>query len=421
MSRSARTLPSTLRIHALARHLTHHNLAIPLASPLAIPAAAIPSSAHAYSTNAGAGAGVAPTSYAALTYKQFGNPTDVLRLVQVPLPPLTSSTVHVRFLASPINPADINQIQGAYPIKPTFNDTFGAIGGNEGVAEVIAAGSDIKGLKVGDWVIPEDSGFGTWRTHARFTEAELIKLPKEGVSKIAAATISVNPCTAYRMLKDFVDLKPGDVVIQNGANSGVGQAVIQLAKAWGFKTVNVVRDRPNIDDLRAHLTSLGADLVITEQDLRTPETAAKIKALAATSNDDGDYKKGGGSVKLAFNCVGGQSATNLVRLLGHDAHLVTYGAMSRTPLTFPTSPFIFKNLSCHGFWMARWNARHDNSLRERMLVDLCGMIAKGQLREVRWGKVGFAKGVGKEEESRLLAAVGKAGEGFAGEKKVFVM
>lgn len=39
----------------------------------------------------------------------------------------------------------------------------------------------------------------------------------------------MNPPTAYRMLKDFVDLKPGDTVIQNGANSAVGKAVIQVS------------------------------------------------------------------------------------------------------------------------------------------------------------------------------------------------
>ncbi|KAI8817843.1 uncharacterized protein EV422DRAFT_603614 [Fimicolochytrium jonesii] len=289
-------------------------------------------------------------------YKQFGNPTDVLRLVHVPLPPLTSSTVHVRFLASPINPADINQIQGAYPIKPTFNDTFGAIGRNEGVAEVIAAGSDIKGLKVGDWVIPEDSGFGT----LRFVTCGCGEPGR-------LATLKTDPCLSIQNAERFCRPEAGGMWLSRTAPTrGFGQAVIQLAKAWGFKTVNVVRDRPNIDDLRAHLTSLGADLVITEQDLRMPETAAKIKALAPPASD-GDYNNGGGSVKLAFNCVGGHSATNLVRLLGHDAHLVTYGAMSRTLLTFPTSPFIFKNLSCHGFWMARWNTRRDTSLRERML------------------------------------------------------
>ena len=44
-----------------------------------------------------------------------------------------------------------------------------------------------------------------------------------------AATLGVNPCTAYRMLLDFVSLKSGDVIIQNCANSAVGMAVIQVA------------------------------------------------------------------------------------------------------------------------------------------------------------------------------------------------
>jgi NADPH:quinone reductase-like Zn-dependent oxidoreductase len=56
-----------------------------------------------------------------------------------------------------------------------------------------------------------------------------------------AATISANPATAYRMLRDFVTLSPGDVIIQNGANSMVGLAVIQMAKVMGVRTINVVR------------------------------------------------------------------------------------------------------------------------------------------------------------------------------------
>jgi mitochondrial enoyl-[acyl-carrier protein] reductase / trans-2-enoyl-CoA reductase len=45
------------------------------------------------------------------------------------------------------------------------------------------------------------------------------------------------------MIKDFVELHKGDVIIQNAANSAVGQAVIQIAKAWGYKTVNIIRSR----------------------------------------------------------------------------------------------------------------------------------------------------------------------------------
>lgn len=77
-----------------------------------------------------------------------------------------------------------------------------------------------------------------------------------------------NPPTAYRMLKDYVSLRPGDVVIQNGANSACGQYVIQLCNAWKLISVNVVRDRPNIQELKDSLTKLGATHVLTEDELR---------------------------------------------------------------------------------------------------------------------------------------------------------
>jgi len=85
---------------------------------------------------------------------------------------------------------------------------------------------------------------GTWRTHAEATVDDLLPLPEGAkISPVSAATISVNPFTADRMLLDFTTLEKGDWVVQNGANSGVGQNVIQLAKIRGFKTVNIIRDR----------------------------------------------------------------------------------------------------------------------------------------------------------------------------------
>lgn len=82
--------------------------------------------------------------------------------------------------------------------------------------------------------------------------------------------ISSNPCTAYRMLHDFVALNKDDVVIQNGANSACGQNVIQLAKIFGYKSVNIIRQRPepDLENLKNHLKSLGATYVLTEEELR---------------------------------------------------------------------------------------------------------------------------------------------------------
>ena len=79
-----------------------------------------------------------------------------------------------------------------------------------------------------------------WRQELVVDEDCVIKAPTN-LPVAYAATLGVNPSTAYRILKDFVSLKPGDYIIQNGANSMVGYCIVQLAKLAGVKTINIVR------------------------------------------------------------------------------------------------------------------------------------------------------------------------------------
>ncbi|KAL2295925.1 hypothetical protein Nmel_017455, partial [Mimus melanotis] len=208
-------------------------------------------------------AGTAPLG---LLYERHGEPAAVVQLKDLEVPKLGDRDVHVKMLAAPINPADINMIQGTYPLLLPLP----AVGGNEGVGEVLEVGRSVTALKPGDWVIPADAGLGTWRTRGVFPEEMLLKVPSD-IPVLCAATLSVNPCTAFRVLADFESLVPGDSIIQNAANSGVGQAVIQIARASGIKTINVVRDRPDLPKLVERLMALGADHVVTEEMLRKPE------------------------------------------------------------------------------------------------------------------------------------------------------
>lgn len=219
---------------------------------------------------------------------------------------------------------------------------------------MLAHGANVKNLAVGDRVIPFESGMGTWRTHAIYPSQKLHKVPRN-IEHIDAATITVNPSTAYRMLRDFVTLNKGDTIIQNGANSGVGQTVIQLCKMWGINSVNVIRNRPNVDELKASLKSLGATEVLTVEEIRTT-TLFKSGTLPAP--------------RIGFNCVGGKSATNIMRYLGTNGVLVTYGAMSREALTIPNGPLIFKNIAFRGFWMTKWSKEHSTEERQQMYNEL---------------------------------------------------
>lgn len=234
------------------------------------------------------------------------------------------------------------------------------------MGEVIEVGKDVQSLNTGDQVILRaDQCLGSWCRQLVVSEDQVLKIPI-GLPVEAAATVSVNPCTAFRLLKDFEDLQPGDTVIQNGANSGVGQALIQIAAAWGLSTVNVIRNRPNVEELKNHLKNLGANFVITEEDVKSPEMKEIIKNVKPP--------------KLALNCVGGKSSMNLFRYLAPKGTMVTYGGMSRQPVTVPTGSLIFDDVNVRGFWMSHWNAEHQkDAIKLNMMEEVCEMVQNGQL------------------------------------------
>ncbi|OTF73144.1 trans-2-enoyl-CoA reductase, mitochondrial-like protein [Euroglyphus maynei] len=242
----------------------------------------------------------------ALAYDNFGDPSAVLKKVSIQNERvIKNGHVMVKYLASPINPADINTIQGVYPVKPS---SFPAIAGNEGVAEVIRVGSGVKHVEI------------------------------------------------------------GESLIQNGGNSAVGLFVIQLARLWGIKTINVVRDRPDFGELRDHLKSLGADYVVTEEELRKREIMEQILSEIPKPN-------------LALNCVGGQNATDCMRYLADNGTMVTYGGMSRKPVVIPTGLLIFKNQKYVGYWMTRWSQENFNSTqRTKMIEELCKLRLDDKLQ-----------------------------------------
>ena len=163
-----------------------------------------------------------------------GNPLKVLKLEEVDsmdTSKIGAKDVALKMLAAPINPSDTLMVQGRYGIAAKLP----AVAGNEGVGVVQAVGNDVSSFKVGDWVIPRGGGFGTWCQEAVVPDAAVDKVAND-IPAAYAATIGVNPCTAYRLLKDFGNLQPGDFIIQNAANSMVGLCVIQMANLMGIKS-----------------------------------------------------------------------------------------------------------------------------------------------------------------------------------------
>ncbi|GAM90556.1 hypothetical protein ANO11243_086000 [Dothideomycetidae sp. 11243] len=350
----------------------------------------------------------------ALTFQNYGEPQEILKLHSHSISPAHGDLLTVRYLCSPINPADINQLQGVYPSKPTFTTALStaepiAVGGNEGVAEVMNVGGNVKDLKKGDWVVMKAPGFGTWRTHAQTTRDKFLPIRnKEGITALQAGTVSVNPCTAYRMLKDFSKLEAGDWFIQNGANSGVGRAAIQLGREWGYKSINIVRKREKgHEELVQDVKSLGADVVVTDEEVMEKGFSDKVK----------EWTNGGREkVKLGLNCVGGKLVNDMAKTLTLHSHLVTYGGMSKKPVTLPTALLIFKNISFNGFWVSKWSEDHPEE-KSKTVDHVLELTRQGKFKDIPVQEVEWTRNT---TQDTLVSAVQGTLGGFRAGKGVFM-
>ena len=290
-----------------------------------------------------------------IVYERHGNPAEVLQIKTEPWPKPATDEVVVAMRAAPINPADINAIEGKYPARREVP----AIPGFEGAGVVVEVGANVSTIANGALVLLPHN-IGTWREAVTAKANELVVVPSE-IEPAQAAMLKINPLTAWRLLHDYVDLARGDWLIQNAANSAVGRAVIAIARELGFKTVNVVRRDELIDELRAE----GGDVVSVDGEKLRDEVKAATK---------------GAAIRLGLNSVGGESALRLANCLAFGGTLVSFGAMSLQPLKIPTGLLIFKDLRFRGIWINHW---YDNASRaERMAAfnPLFEMVKHGLLK-----------------------------------------
>jgi trans-2-enoyl-CoA reductase len=289
-----------------------------------------------------------------IIFHEFGPPGRVLGIVEEEVPEPRAGEVLIHVEASPINPADLNLIEGKYPKRPELP----AVAGIEGAGVISGIGPEVSGLSVGDRVlIPH--GTGAWREYVTVPAPGVFIIPPN-VPPFQAAMLKINPTTAWRMLHDFVKLDPGDWILQNAANSAVGRAIIVMAKAMGVHTVNVVRRPELIPELRA----LGADHVFVESETLSQQ----IEQAAAFDR-----------VRLALNAVGGESALRLANALSRRGVLVTYGAMGRQPMRIPNGLLIFKNLVWTGFWISAWYKHASQQEVSEMFGNIFPLLASGAL------------------------------------------
>jgi mitochondrial enoyl-[acyl-carrier protein] reductase / trans-2-enoyl-CoA reductase len=290
-----------------------------------------------------------------IQFTTFGQPSTVAKCVETPdigSPSAWEVTVDIE--AFPINVADLAILSGNYGTLPKLPSTIGM----EAVGRIAECGSAVKHLVVGDRVV----------LLANNNWAERRKVPVATVHKVSPTAdmtqlslLKVNPATAYLLLENFAKLEPGDWIIQTAPLSSVGQCIVQIAKAKGLKTINVVRREENEPAVKA----LGGDIVLVDG----ADLAERVRAVI-----------GHESIRLALDAVAGAGVQRLAECLTEGGEIINYGMLSTESCTLTPEQTIFRGITLRGFWLSKYLNRMSQKDRSTLFDTLSEMVESGKLK-----------------------------------------
>jgi trans-2-enoyl-CoA reductase len=289
-------------------------------------------------------------------FSRFGRASEVASLVEEEEPGAPPAG-HVLFEleATPINPSDLLHFSGRYATPASLPSYAG--GGVLG--RVLVCGPGVMSPVAGDRVILINTERSGWRERFVWPSAGLIRVPAD-LDPVALSLLAANPPTAYRMLRDFMSLAPGDWVIQNAANSSVGMSLVQIASAWGIRTLNVVR-RP---DVAQDLIRIGGTVVVEDSD----DLAARVREITGTAR-----------IPLGIDAIAGMASARLAQCVDDGGSVVNYGLLSGEACRIEPADVLFRGISLRGFWYSGWLSRHPAAEVTSMFADLLALHADGDL------------------------------------------
>ncbi len=325
----------------------------------------------------------------ALIFRETGEPNGVLKIAEIPTPPLAPGEALVRVLLSPINPSDLHMVRGRYGYQPELPASPGA----EGAGIVEAVGPGVRGSLVGTRVVFVDN-WNTWREQIVCPADKLVPVP-DGVDDPAAATSYTNPLTAWALTRSSHNLKEEEWLLQTAAASSVGKLVLQLAQQYRFKTINVIRRREQETIIR----NLGGDEVICTED---EDLTVRLRELTA-----------GKGVERAIDCVAGELGAELARNLSPAGTMLVYGALSSHRQTDPAKfimplfapRLIYSTVTVRGWWLPRWVPSQPLAEVRAATSDLLTMLANGALTPPAVVRYSF-----KDFQEAVRLADGEAGQ-----------
>ncbi|MEC5406542.1 zinc-dependent alcohol dehydrogenase family protein [Paraburkholderia sp. MPAMCS5] len=302
----------------------------------------------------------------ALIIEKHGEPSAVVSLRDLPEPTPGPTEVRVKMLLSPVHPSDLHVIRGRFARQR--QPELPASPGSEGVGIIDAVGSDVPQARLGERVVLLNVQ-GTWREQVICPSERAIPVPA-AISDEDAAQALVNPMTAWTMTMVEHSLARGDWLVQSAAGSAVGRLVLQIAKAQGFHTINLVRRPEQVAEIR----ELGGDVVICTAQEDWPE---QLKKAA-----------GGEGIEKAIDCVAGRTGATLARQLAPGGRMLVYGALSSHRQTDPAAfempifapALVYSGAEVRGWFLYFWLQRKTVLESGEVLRSLLEQMAAGRLK-----------------------------------------
>jgi NADPH:quinone reductase-like Zn-dependent oxidoreductase len=276
----------------------------------------------------------------------------VVRLDDIPSPDAGVGEVVVALEAAPLHIADLMAIRGELPFIPPG----GGAPGFEGVGRVVRRGPGVKEWAPGDRVILP-LAYGACCEEAAVKAEHLWRAP-EHVAAEQLALVRINLTTAYLLLHAFETLRPGDVIVQNAANSNVAGYVAMLARSRGLELIDIVR-RPELVD---RLARSGRAALLDGPDL--------AKAVAARVSRP---------PRLGLDAIGGEATRRLASSIGDGGQVLCYGFMAHEPYCIDIADAMFRDVRLRGMTIRSAMLRLDSDALAAMSRTLQDLIATAPL------------------------------------------
>jgi NADPH2:quinone reductase len=247
----------------------------------------------------------------AVQITEFGGP-EVLRPAELPVPAPGAGEVLVRLAVAGINFSDISwrtgRRGGALPL----------VNGSEGAGTVAAVGPGVEGVAPGDRVAYWNPAMGSYAEYALCPAFRVVRLP-EAMAFGPAAALMLQGFTAHYLVRSVFPVEDGHTILFHAGAGGVGQIVIQIAKARGARVLATVGSAEKADFVR----EIGADAAILYRETD----------FAAAARDLTD----GRGVDVVYDAVGAATWQNSLDSLKKRGMAVFFGGASGPVPAFDTN------------------------------------------------------------------------------------